>query len=83
MDGQLSIFDFLQRETTEVKLWQCYYCKYINRDKKKITGVHRNIYYFGCRKSDSGYVVGGAAIGDEDTWLKRMGCGMFEMGRDT
>lgn len=63
--------------------WQCYYCKYINRDKKKITGVHKNIYVFGCRKLDSGYVPGGAAIGDEDTWLKMCGCGMFEMGRDT
>lgn len=57
---------------------RCYSCKHLNRDKKKVTGERKQIYYFGCNISETGYIPGGCAKGDEDKWLKRQWCGGYE-----
>jgi hypothetical protein len=74
-ENQMSIADFLNPPSTPKR---CYYCKHLNRNKKKVTGLKNNIYIFGCMKLEDGYVPGGAAIGNEYEWLKSMGCGYFE-----
>lgn len=67
-----------QSEKTMQEDHKCYSCKHLNMDKKRVTGIHKQLYDFGCKISESGYIPGGCVIGDEDKWLKMQGCGNYE-----
>lgn len=79
MKGQLNLFSFLEDTEKTVPSYgfkhSCYNCVNLNKKRKKITGVNRNLLHYGCTQCD--YVPGAVPIGN-DQRLKTMACGMWE-----